>query len=313
MKNSPNMPRREFLYLMGIAASAVMLKACTFSPKTTTATLIPTATKRPVLPTAEPTQTAVPPIVPEMVLVEGGEFEMGSLDGYADEQPVHKVTFTNSFYIGKYEVTFEEYDIFCEDTLRYNKPDDRGQGRGKQPVIGVDWHDVVQYCNWLSEKEGLTPCYSGKGKVTRCNFSANGYRLPTEAEWEYAARGGQKSQGHIFAGSNNPDEVAWYGENSGDAIHPVGQKKPNELGLYDMSGNMFEWCWDWYVEEYYDESPTVDPPGPPLPKVDNEWDLVRVRRSGSWRENSDSIRTTTRSFDGPSYPGDNGFRLLRIV
>ena len=248
-----------------------------------------------------------------MVLVEAGDFEMGSTDGYADEQPVHTVAITKPFYIGKYEVTFEEYDIFCENTLRYNKPDDRGKGRGKRPVIGVDWYDAIEYCNWLSEKEGLSPCYSGKGKVTQCDFSVNGYRLPTEAEWEYAARGGQKSQGYIFAGSDNPDDVAWYGDNSGSATHSVGQKEPNEIGLYDMSGNMFEWCWDWYVEDYYYESDFADPLGPPRPQVENPWDLVRVRRSGSWRENSDSIRTTTRSLDGPSYPGDNGFRLVRMA
>ena len=313
MKNSPKIPRREFLNLMGIAASAVVLKACTSPAKTVIETVTPAAAEPPILQTPEPTQQINLPILPEVVLVEAGEFEIGSTDGYADEQPVHTVTFTKPFYIGKYEVTFEEYDIFCEDTLRYNKPDDRGRGRGKQPIIGVDWHDAVEYCNWLSEKEGLTPCYSGKGKVTRCDFSANGYRLPSEAEWEYAARGGQKSQGYLFAGSNDPNEVAWFDDNSAGATHPVGQKEPNELGLHDMSGNMFEWCWDWYVEDYYQESPAVDPPGPHLPQVENPWDLVRVRRSGSWRENSDSIRTATRSFDGPSYPGDNGFRLARTA
>jgi formylglycine-generating enzyme required for sulfatase activity len=251
--------------------------------------------------------------VPEVVLVEAGDFEMGSSDGYADQQPVHTVTITKPFHIGKYEVTFEEYDIFCENTQKCSKPDDRGEGRGKRPVVGVDWYDAIAYCNWLSEEEALAPCYSGKGKLTQCDFSANGYRLPTEAEWEYAARGGLKSQGYSFAGSNNPDEVAWYDENAGGETHPVGQKKPNELGLYDMSGNMFEWCWDWYIEDYYRKSPSVDPPGPPLPKVKNPWELVRVRRSGSWRENSDNIRITTRSFDGPSYPGDNGFRLVRLA
>lgn len=313
MKNYSIISRHDFLKIMGIAASAVVLKACTPSTERASEATIPTETKPPPPPTFEPTQKINPPIFPERVLIEAGDFEMGSIDGYADEQPVHTVTITKPFYIGKYEVTFEEYDIFCENTLRYNKPDDRGKGRGNRPVFGVDWHDAIEYCNWLSEEEGLSPCYSGKGKVTQCDFSANGYRLPSEAEWEYAARGGQKSQGYIFAGSDNPDDVGWYGNNSDGAAHPVGQKEPNEIGLFDMSGNSFEWCWDWYVDDYYHESPLVDPQGPPLPQVESPWDLVRVRRSGSWLENSESIRTSTRSFDAPTYPGSNGFRLVRIA
>jgi len=208
-------------------------------------------------------------------------------------------------------VTFEEFDAFCEISQRFNKPDDKGKGRGNRPVAGVDWYDAVEYCNWLSEEEGLSPCYSGKGKVTKCDFSANGYRLPTESEWEYAARGGRMSQRFIFSGSNNPDDVAWYGGNSGDGAHAVGQKEPNEIGLYDMSGNRYEWCWDWYTGNYYSESTAIDPKGPPLPQGKSPWELVRVRRSGNWGENTKSIRTTTRSFDGPSYPGGNGFRLVR--
>ena len=284
MKRESKLSRNDFLKLMGIAASAVVIKACSPIIKITSETAVPTETKTPPISTVEPTQEIILPIMPEMVLVEAGDFEMGSTDGHVNEQPVHKVTISKPFYIGRYEVTFEEYDIFCENTLRYNKPDDRGVGRGNHPVIGVDWHDAIAYCNWLSEKEGLVACYSGKGKVTKCNFSANGYRLPTEAEWEYAARGGSESQGFIFAGSNNPGDVAWYGDNSDAVTHSVGQKAPNELGLFDMSGNMFEWCWDWYVKEYYHEFSSVDPQGPPLPQVKSPWDLVRVRRSGSWRE-----------------------------
>lgn len=304
--------RREFLKMVGVAASAVTLGACTPQTPTKMAEVAPAATAVPPPPAPEPTQEIVP-IVPEMVMVDAGSFEMGSTDGLPDELPVHTVNITRPFYIGIYEVTFEEYDTFCEDTIGYNKPDDRGEGRGKRPVVGVDWHDAVAYCNWLGEKEELTPCYSGKGKMTKCDFSASGYRLPTEAEWEYAARGGQKSQGYTYAGSDSPDKVAWYDDNSDGQIHPVGQKQPNELELYDMSGNIFEWCWDWYDEGYYASSPSSDPQGPPPPRVKNPWELNRVRRSGSWRESSDSVRTTTRSFDSPSYPGDNGFRLVRTA
>jgi sulfatase modifying factor 1 len=313
MKTYSKITRCEFMRIMGITASAVVLKACTPSITRTPDAASPTGTNHPPIKTLAPTQNINPPILPEMVLVEAGDFEMGSIDGYDNEVPIHTVTISTPFYIGRYEVTFEEFDAFCENTLRYNLPDDRGKGRGKRPVSGVDWFDVVAYCNWLSGEAGLSPCFSGKGKVTKCDFSANGYRLPTEAEWEYAARGSLNSQGFVFAGSNNPNDVAWYGDNSGEATHEVGQKKPNEIGLYDMSGNMFEWCWDWYVKDYYHQSPSIDPQGPPLPQVEAPWDLVRVRRSGSWRENSDSIRTTSRSFDGPSYPGDNGFRLVRTA
>ena len=301
MSTRRKLSRREFLKMAGATASAAALRACT--PQTP-AKVAPTATPEAAL-------REIEPIVPEMVLVEAGSFEMGSADGLSDDQPVHTVRITRPFYVARYAVTFEEYDRFCEDTIGQNKPDDNGWGRGNRPVMHVTWYDAVAYCNWLSEKEGLTPCYSGKGRATECEFSANGYRLPTEAEWEYAARGGQKSQGYRYAGSDNPDDVAWYIGNSGGQTHPVGQKQPNELGLYDMSGNLFEWCWDWYGEDYYASSPSSDPTGPPAPRTTIPWELNRVRRSGSWRENSDTIRTTYRSIDYASYVGDNGFRLVR--
>jgi formylglycine-generating enzyme required for sulfatase activity len=207
-------------------------------------------------------------------------------------------------------VTFEEYDRFCDDTIGIRRPRDNW-GRGTRPVAGVDWYDAVKYCNWLSEKEGLTPCYDVKGRLSQCDFSADGYRLPTEAEWEYAARGGQRSQGYIYAGSDNVDDVGWYEGNSGKQTYPVGQKQPNELGLYDMSGNMWEWCWDWYGEDYYASSPASDPTGPSSGTGPHISDAERARRGGSYRENSDCLRVARRSADGASYPGDNGFRLVR--
>jgi len=291
--------RQRILVPVGLLAAALTLSACGGAE--------PTATLAPPTATPKPDVQIVPP---EMVLVEAGTFQMGSTDGPDNEQPVHTVRITRSFYIAEYAVTFEEYDRFCEDTNR-SKPDDTGRARGQQPVIDVTWYDAAVYCNWLSEKEGLTPCYSGRGKATECDFSANGYRLPTEAEWEYAARGGQKSRGAIYAGSNDPDEVAWYAANSENQIHPVGQKAPNELGLYDMSGNLYEWCWDWYGADYYASSPTDDPKGPPPLPAMTPRGPERVRRSGSWREDAESIRITFRSFDYVSYVGDNGFRVVR--
>jgi sulfatase modifying factor 1 len=254
--------------------------------------------------------TAAQVPTPQMVLVQPGSFEMGWASGRADEQPVHRVTITRAFYIGTTMVTFDEYDRFCEDTGR-SKADDGGRGRGTLPVINVTWYDAAAYCNWLSEKHGLTPCYSGTGKTIHCDFDANGYRLATEAEWEYAARGGPLSHGYLYAGSDNPDEVAWYAANSGGQIHPVGQKKPNELGLYDLCGNLFEWVWDWYGDDYYAASPAEDPRGPPIPAATTPRGPERVRRGGSWREDAVNVRITARSFDYASYVGDNGFRVAR--
>ena len=165
-------------------------------------------------------------------------------DGYYDEKPTRKVMFTYNFYIGKNETTFDEYDAFCEATGR-SKPRDSGWGRGSNPVIYVTWWNAIAYCNWLSEKEDLPKAYDSygdlldkDGMLTTDTSKVHGYRLPTEAEWEYAARGGNKSKGYKYAGSDNVDDVAWHASNSGYKSQEVGKKAPNELGLYDMSGNV---------------------------------------------------------------------------
>jgi sulfatase modifying factor 1 len=299
MSKPRRLSRREFLKMAGATASAAALGACA-----------PTPTKVATTATPVPTQE-IEPLVPEMVLVEAGSFQMGSTNGDADEQPVHTVHITQPFYISKYAVTFEEYDLFCDDTVGIPRPKDRGWGRGAHPLSGVNWYDAVKYCNWLSEKEGLTPCYNVKGKLTECDFSANGYRLPTEAEWEYAARGGQKSQGYEYVGGDNVDDVGWYEGNSGGQTHPVGQKQPNELGLYDMSGNMWEWCWDWYGQDYYASSPVSDPTGPSTGTGVYIADADRARRGGSYREKAVYLRVAFRGADGATYRGDSTFRLVR--
>lgn len=247
----------------------------------------------------------------EMVLVKAGEFQMGSDNLRDHEAPAHRVKITYDYYIGRYEVTYELYDRYCTET-KTNKATPNIKERGQRPVMGVHWIDALKFCNWLSTQEGLTPCYGIRGNITTCDFKANGYRLPTEAEWEYAAKGGHKGKGHTFSGSNEPDAVAWYGHNSGGDFKRVGLKKPNELGIYDMSGNMWEWCWDWYDPTYYQHSPLIDPRGPEImPKQDTIYDPERSRRSGRWLNEPVSITVSSRSADFVRYRGDNGIRLVR--
>jgi formylglycine-generating enzyme required for sulfatase activity len=248
-----------------------------------------------------------------MVLVETGSFEMGSETGAANEQPVHGVNITRPFYIGRYEVTFDEYDLFCDGTVGIRRPSDNGWGRGNRPATNVTWYDAVAYCNWLSGQHGLTPCYDQVGKNVMWDRSCDGYRLPTEAEWEYAARGGSLSQGYTYAGGDDPDRVAWYAD-PGGASHPVGEKLPNELGLYDMSGNIWEWCWDRYDGTYYARSPENNPAGPRSGDGDIYFGPERSRRGGCFKEAADVLRTTYRSFDSSAYIGNSsGFRLVRTA
>ncbi len=239
------------------------------------------------------------------VFIRGGTFKMGSTNlkvflssAENDEKPAHSVT-VSSFYMSKYEVTQKEYKSIID-----RDPSDIGRGIGdKYPVNNIDWYEAVEYCNALSKKEGLTPVYSGSGMSMRCNFNANGYRLPTEAEWEYAARGGNSSKGYTYAGSNTIGNVAWYKDNSGSETHPVGTKQPNELGLYDMSGNVSEWCWDWYGN--YSSSSQNDPSGASS-------DSSRVDRGGSWGHDASFSRSANRNrFIPVGRISILGFRVVR--
>ena len=206
--------------------------------------------------------------------------------------------------IGKYEVTFAEYDAYCQATGN-GQPADRNWGRGNRPTINVSWYDAVAYCNWRSQKEGLTAAYAINGTNVTYNTGANGYRLPTEAEWEYAARGGNKSRGYTYSGSNDGGEVAWCTSNSGNTTQPVGGKKPNELGLYDMSGNVWEWCWDWYGDKYYSQSGRENPTGPSSGRS-------RVLRGGGWYGYVGGLRCAYRySLIPAGTLNGSGFRLAR--
>lgn len=271
----------------------------------------------------------------DMVLIEGGSFMMGrnaskdKVKGveFKSELPRHKVQL-RSFYIGKYEVTVKEYKEFVKSTgqrmpmapdsawfaehpdTKMFYPLSKTQWWGWKddfPMQNVNWFDAVKFCNWKSKKEGLKEVYTFVTKSeVKWDLSANGYRLPTEAEWEFAARGGNKSKGYIFAGSDNIDEVAWYDVSSNlKGPAKVGTKKPNELGLYDMSGNVWEWCNDYYSASYYSRSPKDNPTGASI-------NIYRVLRSGGWHYRADLSRIADR--DGPEAGVSNynyGFRLAR--
>ena len=228
-----------------------------------------------------------------MVLVEEGTFLMGSAYGDDDEKPVHQVT-VKSFYMGTYEVTQKEWREMMETDPSYFQGDDL-------PVEHVSWMDAVEYCNKRSQQEGLQPCYRSSGGVITCDWSANGYRLPTEAEWEYAAKGGGLDfLEYEYSGGNSADTVGWY---SGNRTHPVGTKAANSLGIYGMSGNVWEWCWDWY--EPYGSGAQTDPTGAASGSD-------RVGRGGSWHDDARHLRSADRSSSGPSSRGiDLGFRLVR--
>ena len=234
-----------------------------------------------------------------MVRVPGGSFQMGNPDtsvGWDGERPVHTVT-VSTFSIGKYEVTQGLY----ESVMGANPSEFSGDNL---PVENVTWYDAVRFCNKLSEREGLRPVYTISDTTVTADWSKNGYRLPTEAQWEYAAKGGKGSPGnYTYSGSNNVDEVAWYSDNSGSTTHTVGTTKPNGLGIYDMSGNVWEWCWDWADE--YSSGAQTDPEGASSGSY-------RVLRGGSWGNSAQSVRSAYRGINAPTNRHSYlGFRLLR--
>lgn len=266
----------------------------------------------------------------DFVLIPAGTFQMGSEKGYDNTKPVHEVTITKSFYMGKYEVTQAEYEKYC--SYGEKKPSsDNGDG-DNYPAYYVSWYDALVYCNKRSMAEGLTPCYSISGNTdpakwgelptaeddplrdtwdaVECNWNANGYRLPTEAEWEYASRAGDNTVASLtYSGTSDVNKLgdyAWYYVNSEGASHEVGTKTPNEFGLYDMSGNVWEWCWNWYTKSYDTETEGgSDPTG-------TSSGLLRVFRGGSWDSNSDLCAVSFRNAYYPNRRDYNyGFRVVR--
>ena len=246
--------------------------------------------------------------------VASGSFDMGSNDGKPDERPVHRVSITSDYWLEKAEVTQAEFEMFIKDSAFRTQAERQGWsyvwdgiswekekgsywksmfiGSGR-PVTCVSWEDAVAYCDWLTARE------------RRAGRLPDGYeyRLPTEAEWEYAARGGAQSRGHKYSGSENAGEVAWYSDNSGSKPHPVREKSANELGLYDMSGNVWEWCLDRYDYEYYGKSADVDP-------VNMSEGSYRVLRGGSWSDPAGSVLSANRAGFTPTGTNNNmGFRV----
>ena len=229
--------------------------------------------------------------------VSGGTFQMGALpsDGEAwyNEKPRHKVKISSAMLVMKYPVT----QVFYEGVMWCNPSRFQGVDR---PVECVSWYDAVAFANALSERFGLNPAYEINGEDVVYDWKSNGWRLPTEAEWEYLARGGEE---HLYSGSDDIDSVAWYIVNSGFGTHPVGQKQANGFGLYDMSGNVWEWCWDWYGD--YSSGSVTDPRGP---SSGSRW----VNRGGSWFNDARYARASRRDYGFPSFRNLNlGFRLLR--
>ncbi|MBN1425919.1 SUMF1/EgtB/PvdO family nonheme iron enzyme [Candidatus Fermentibacteria bacterium] len=246
----------------------------------------------------------------DMVSLSGGTFQMGSTSSwaYSWEQPVHQVT-VSAFSIAKDEVTQAQY----QEVMGTNPSYFQGANR---PVEQVTWWDAAKFCNALSAREGLTKFYNdddlnSQASTVRMTWSANGYRLPTEAEWEYACRAGSTTDFYNGNLTNpycepldpNLDLIGWYCGNSNDQTHDVGGKQPNTFGLYDMSGNVWEWCNDWYGD--YSSGSQTDPTGPSSGST-------RVRRGGSWYSYAQSCRSAYRYDYSPGYSYyDIGFRLVR--
>ena len=262
-----------------------------------------------------------------MVWVPEGSFMMGSTptdtNADADEKPQHGVTITKGYYMAKFEVT----QALFESVMGYN-PSVVSKG-GDLPVETVSWYEAVEFCNKLSEQEGLTPVYelshrtpATGNKITHMTVTVhwdhNGYRLPTEAEWEYAAKGGNGSPGDfLYSGANidTIDSAAWYLVNSGNTTHAVGTKAPNGLGIYDMSGNVWEWCWDQHSMSY-PSSHLSDPKGPGTDTV-NSNTATRIMRGGCYSSLAEITRSANRFNHVPNYitdiSGNSEYQGFRIV
>ncbi|MBI5647456.1 MAG: SUMF1/EgtB/PvdO family nonheme iron enzyme [Ignavibacteriae bacterium] len=241
----------------------------------------------------------------EMVTLNGGAFRMGNINGSGgqqDELPVHQVT-VHPFMISRCEVTQELY------VRATGRNPSIHTGVAKLPVENIDWYEAVAFCNSLSALENFTPCYTGiTERNVQCDFGANGYRLPTEAEWEFACRAGTSTEYSSGDNVNALSVVGWHAGNSEGTTHPVGEREANGFGLFDMHGNVLEWCWDWYSASAYGANAVQDPRGPAS-------GAEKVLRGGS----AFLLATNHRSSCRSAYltPGtkrrDTGMRVVRSI
>lgn len=256
--------------------------------------------KQPVVVVPKPLESITNSIGMKLTPIPAGTFMMGSSDSDAmarsNEKPQHYVEITQPFQLGVYPVTQAEYE-----QITGNNPS-QFENNYHCPVEQITWFDAISFCNKLSEVEKMTPFYEISGKNVSI-IGGNGYRLPTEAEWEYACRAGTTTKWYCGDDESELTEYAWYGLNSGDTTHSVGEKKPNQWGLYDMHGNVWEWCWDWYGG--YRDSPSLDPAGPTKGER-------RVLRGGSFFLQSSLVRSAYRNLTQPT-PSNNfiGIRMAR--
>lgn len=246
----------------------------------------------------------------DMVRIEGGTYMMGSKDedriAESDEQKQHEVK-VSTFEMNRLEITVWEWKEYIKKTKQKMPLKPVWGFNDNAPITNITWFDAIKYCNWLSKQDGLKPCYTYAGPNVVCDFTANGYRLPTEAEWEFAAKGGNKTKGYVLSGGNNSEEVAWWVKNSDRKPHAVGTKLPNELGIHDLSGNVWEWCWDWYNKDYYKIEDGNNPKGP----IRGEKKSVR---GGSWDSQESYLRVANRISTKPELTNEfYGFRLVRSV
>jgi formylglycine-generating enzyme required for sulfatase activity len=249
---------------------------------------------------ATPGKTNVTNARPEMVYIRDGEFIMGVDGGPIDAKPAHAVKL-DGFLMDQHEVTQAAYEkLMAANPSRQKNP--------ANPVEQVTWANAVKFCNARSKEEGLAPCYDPQ--TWECNFEASGYRLPTEAEWEYACRAGTTNQYYFGDRAEKLRSHAWFEANSLSKPHPVSHFEPNAWGLYDMIGNVSEWCNDFYSPKYYRTSPKENPRGP----KDGE---KRVLRGGAWSSSAENCTSWVRNCDEAGFSDvcltmdSDGFRCVR--
>ncbi|MEI2722979.1 MAG: SUMF1/EgtB/PvdO family nonheme iron enzyme [Verrucomicrobiota bacterium] len=286
---NPNQPVRRIIFQISACLTALIITGCgvqTNAPENAAAA-----------PESQSIKTACGM---DMVFIPGGEFTMGADDGPVDVKPPHRVK-VDGFLMDQDEITQWVYEkVTGKSPSRVKNPNN--------PVEQVTWTAAVKFCNDRSTLEGFTPCYDLK--TWECNFAANGYRLPTEAEWEYACRAGSTSPFFFGYEAKELKLCAWFEGNADSKPHPVGQRQPNRWGLHDMAGNVWEWCHDFYGVKYYRNSPKDNPHGP----LQGE---KRVLRGGAWSSSADNCTSWVRNCDEAGLTDvcltmdSNGFRCVR--